>query len=109
MQLWDFWIDGVRHEVPHQIIAQFKFQGDLIKNMTASLERANLALSVLYRPAAPANERWTVGRKQALLNAIECGLVSREWALVHFDLTEEELDAWRGGRLHLKAVHGRER
>ncbi|MGI9389067.1 MAG: DUF1153 domain-containing protein [Boseongicola sp.] len=38
--------------------------------------------------------RWVASRKAAVVRAVICGLISREDALKHYNLSDEEFDAW---------------
>lgn len=43
----------------------------------------------------PANTtRWVASRKEVVVQAVRCGLISREAAIERYELSEEELDAW---------------
>lgn len=42
-----------------------------------------------------ATSRWVPRRKARVVAAVEGGLVSRDWALEHYRLTDEEFDGWR--------------
>ena len=46
--------------------------------------------------------RWVAGRKAAVVRAIGAGLVTREWAIDAYDLSEEELENW----IDLSERHG---
>lgn len=43
----------------------------------------------------PANTlRWVASRKAAVVKAVASGLVTRDWALSTYSLSEEELESW---------------
>ncbi|MGR3541364.1 MAG: CtrA inhibitor SciP [Hasllibacter sp.] len=46
--------------------------------------------------------RWVAGRKAAVVRAISAGLVSRDWAIDAYDLSDEELDGW----IEMAGLHG---
>ena len=48
-------------------------------------------------------QRWTAGRKEALLDALRAGRLAREVAIAEHALSEEELDSWERRR----KAHGR--
>lgn len=54
--------------------------------------------SVMSRADLPPRDtvRWVASRKAAVVRAVVCGLVSREWALRSYGLSDEELDSWIG-------------
>lgn len=54
--------------------------------------------------------RWVASRKAAVVRAIATRLVTRDWALEHWGLSEDELIGWeqavaRHGEEALKATH----
>lgn len=54
--------------------------------------------------------RWVASRKAAVVRAIAAGLVTRDWAMNHWELSEDELEEWeqavaRHGEAALKATH----
>ncbi|WP_341213139.1 DUF1153 domain-containing protein [uncultured Limimaricola sp.] len=58
---------------------------------------------------APDTERWVASRKAQLLLAITAGLISRDYAIETYGLSEEELKSWerlvgRYGTVALKAT-----
>lgn len=46
----------------------------------------------------PGTLRWTAARKAAVVRGVVHGLVSRDWALSAYELSEEELDSWIDAR-----------
>ena len=49
----------------------------------------------------PRTRRWVASRKAAVLRALEAGLITRDWALDTYALSEEELDGWaEAARVH---------
>lgn len=44
----------------------------------------------------PDTRRWVVSRKAAVVHAVEHGLVTSEWAIETYELSEEEFEGWRG-------------
>ena len=38
--------------------------------------------------------RWVASRKEAVVNAVACGLISRNSALSLYDLSDEEFSSW---------------
>ena len=46
--------------------------------------------------------RWVAARKAAVVRAVGAGLVTREWAIDAYDLSEEELEGW----IDMAARHG---
>lgn len=42
----------------------------------------------------PKTRRWVASRKQAVVNAVSCELISREHALNFYDISDEELRSW---------------
>lgn len=40
--------------------------------------------------------RWVASRKAAVVRGVLSGLVSREWAMRSYGLSDEELDSWIG-------------
>lgn len=58
----------------------------------------------------PDTRRWVASRKAAVVHAIGAGLISRDWALARWSLSEDELASWqqavaRHGEDALKATH----
>ena len=51
----------------------------------------------------PRTRRWVASRKAAVVAGVESGLVSREWAIATYALSEEEFDSW------IRAVASRRR
>ena len=43
----------------------------------------------------PKTRRWVASRKNAVVRAVDAGLLSMEQACERYGLSEEELDAWR--------------
>ncbi|MBW7922478.1 MAG: DUF1153 domain-containing protein [Rubellimicrobium sp.] len=67
---------------------------------------------VLSRADLPPRDtrRWVASRKAAVVNAITAGLITRDWALDRWALSEDELHEWqdavtRHGEGALKATH----
>lgn len=53
----------------------------------------------------PASTRWVASRKQAVVNAVLHGLITRDEALRRYGLTDEEFDSWcRAMQRHGKAA-----
>lgn len=50
----------------------------------------------------PCRTRWVARRKALVVAAVEHGLLTREAAILRYDLSEEEFDAWR----RALATHG---
>ena len=48
--------------------------------------------------------RWVASRKAAVVQGVEVGLITRDWALTTYRLSDEEFDAW----VALSRVHGAE-
>lgn len=42
----------------------------------------------------PKTRRWVASRKAAVVRAVSSGLISREYAIETYGLTDEELEAW---------------
>lgn len=93
-ELVDFWIDGRVYPVAHAVEAQFEFLRQLNATLVENCERANMAMGVIKQPLAPPNGRWTVKRKLALISAVRDELITREQALVHWEVAGEEFDGW---------------
>ena len=51
----------------------------------------------------PKTRRWVASRKAAVVQGVESGLITRDWAIEAYGLSGEELDAW----VNLSRVHGR--
>lgn len=51
---------------------------------------------------SPGTRRWVASRKAAVVAGVEAGLVTKEWAIETYGLSEEELDSW----LDLSRSHG---
>lgn len=60
--------------------------------------------TVLTRADLPAagTRRWVASRKAAVVKGVEAGLITRDWALETYGLSEEELDSWAA----LSRAHG---
>ncbi|MCC7319607.1 MAG: DUF1153 domain-containing protein [Rubellimicrobium sp.] len=59
---------------------------------------------------APDTRRWVASRKAAVVHAVAAGLVTRDWAITTYDLSEDEFLEWESAvALHgedaLKATH----
>ena len=50
----------------------------------------------------PGTRRWVASRKAAVVQGVEAGLVSRDWAIETYGLSGEEFDAW----VSLSRAHG---
>ncbi len=50
----------------------------------------------------PGTRRWVASRKAAVVQGVEAGLVTRDWAIAAYGLSGEELDAW----VALSRAHG---
>ena len=50
----------------------------------------------------PDTRRWVAARKAAVVKGVASGLVTRDWAIDTYDLTEEEFDTW----VSAVATHG---
>lgn len=58
----------------------------------------------------PDTRRWVASRKAAVVRAIEAGLITRDWALDRWSLSEDELASWeqavtQHGEDALKTTH----
>lgn len=58
---------------------------------------------------SPDTKRWVASRKAAVVRAVASGLIAKDFALSHYGLSEEELDAWadaenRHGEAGLRAT-----
>ena len=59
---------------------------------TASLPDGRVMTRADLPPAG--TTRWVASRKAAVVQGVEAGLVSREWAIETYALSAEELDGW---------------
>ena len=50
----------------------------------------------------PGTRRWVASRKAAVVAGVEAGLVTREWAVATYGLSDEEFDSW----VALSGAHG---
>lgn len=52
--------------------------------------------SVMTRADLPPNDtvRWVASRKATVVKGVASGLVSKDWAMHNYELSEEELDSW---------------
>lgn len=50
----------------------------------------------------PGTRRWVASRKAAVVAGVTAGLVTRDWAIETYGLSEEEFDSW----VALASAHG---